>query len=113
MSVRAISRQAIGTAVAGPAGFVLLMVCTAMVVMRLRSSPFAAGENIGLIVLLLCDLICGSIAVTLGHLAIKKFPHGTGVINERNLIVIGLSCGYTVLILCILYALVLFISALS
>lgn len=113
MVVRELSRLAIWTAVVGPAGFIVLMVCTAMVVMRLRASAFAPGENIGLIVLLSCDAILGGVAVMLGHLAIRKFVSSAGTIKERNLIVVGLSCGYTILILCVLYTVVLLISALS
>ncbi|HQX51236.1 MAG TPA: hypothetical protein PLY87_15085 [Planctomycetaceae bacterium] len=112
-NVRELSRLTIWTAVVGLAGFILLMVCTAMVVMRLRASAFTPGENIGLIAILFCDAILGGVAVTLGHLAIKKFVSIAGTIKERNLIVIGLSCGYTILILCVLYAVVLLISALS
>lgn len=105
-----LSKQAVWVAITGPVGFILLLVCTAMVVLRLRSSSFRPAENIGLMILLCIDLVIGGVAVALGSLAIRLFHQHAGAIRERNLIVIGLSCGYTILILCILYAVVLLIA---
>ena len=105
-----LSRQAVWVAITGPVGFILLLVCTAMIVMRLRSSSFRPAENIGLMILLCIDLVIGGVAVALGSLAIRLFHQHAGAIRERNLIVIGLSCGYTILILCILYSVVLLIA---
>ena len=82
-----------------------------MIVLRLRSSSFRPAENIGLMILLCIDIVFGGVAVTLGSFAIRLFHQHSGTIRERNLIVIGLSCGYTILILCILYSIVLLISA--
>ena len=106
-----VSQQAVWVAITGPVGFILLLVCTAMIVMRLRSSPFKPAENVGLMILLCIDLVIGGVAVALGSFAIRLFHQHSGAIRERNLIVIGLSCGYTILILCILYSIVLLISA--
>ena len=106
-----LSKQAVWVAITGPVGFMLLLVCTAMIVLRLRSSSFRPAENIGLMILLCIDLVIAGVAVTLGSLAIRLFHQHAGAIRERNLIVIGLSCGYTILILCILYSVVLLISA--
>ena len=82
-----------------------------MIVLRLRLSPFKPSENIGLIILLCMDIVFGGVAIGLGYFAIRLFHEHAGVIRERNLIVIGLSCGYTILILCLLYFVVLLISA--
>ena len=109
--VHDLSKQAVWVAIIGPVGFMLLLVCTAMIVLRLRSSPFRPTENIGLIILLSIDIVLGGAAVALGSFAIRVFQRDAGKIGERNLIVIGLSCGYTILILCILYFVVLLISA--
>ncbi len=106
-----LSKQAVWVAITGPIGFILLLVCTAMIVLRLRSSSFKPSENIGLMILLCIDIMLGGVAVALGSFAIRLFHQHAGVIRERNLIVIGLSCGYTILILCILYSVVLLISA--
>ncbi len=106
-----LSKQAVWVAITGPVGFILLLVCTAMTVLRLRSSPFRPAENIGLMILLWIDIVLGGVAVALGFFAIRLFHQHQGAIRERNLIVIGLSCGYTILILCILYSVVLLISA--
>lgn len=106
-----LSKQAVWVAITGPVGFILLLVCTAMIVLRLRSSAFRPAENIGLMILLCIDIMLGGVAVTLGSVAIRLFHQHSGTIRERNLIVIGLSCGYTILILCILYTIVLLISA--
>jgi hypothetical protein len=108
--VRDLSKQTVGVAITGPVGFVLLLVCTAMIVMRLRSSPFRPSENIGLMILLCIDIVIGGVAVALGSFAIRLFHQHAGAVRERNLIVIGLSCGYTILILCILYSVVLLIA---
>ena len=89
------------------------MVCTAIVVTRIRASPFVPSANIGLIALLLSDVVSGTIALIIGHLAVKEFHSKSGTVKERNLIVIGLSCGYSILILCVLYVIVLVISAFS
>ncbi len=106
-----LSKQAVWVAITGPVGFMLLLVCTAMIVLSLRSSPFRPAGNIGLMILLSIDLVLGGVAVALGSFAIRLFHQHSGAIRERNLIVIGLSCGYTILILCILYSVVLLISA--
>jgi len=106
-----LSKPAIWIAIIGPAGFILLLVCTAMIVLRLRLSPFKPSENIGLIILLCMDIVFGGVAIALGYFAIRLFHQHAGAIRERNLIVIGLSCGYTILILCLLYFVVLLISA--
>jgi hypothetical protein len=111
LPVRDVSKQSLWVAIIGPVGFILLLVCTAMIVLRLRSSPFRPGENVMLIILLSIDLVLGGAAVALGSFAIRVFQRRAGKIGERNLIVIGLSCGYTILILCILYFVVLLISA--
>lgn len=105
-----LSKQAVWVAITGPVGFILLLVCTALIVLRLRSSPFRPAENIGLMILLCIDIVLGGVAIALGSFAIRLFHQHTGVIRERNLIVIGLSCGYTILILCILYSVVLLIA---
>ena len=110
----AVSAHAVGVAVVGPVGFILLLVCTAMIVIRLRSSPsFMASQNVGLMTLLGVDFVLGCVAVTLGGFAIRLFQQRSGIVRERNLIVIGLSCGCTILILCLLYSVVLLISALG
>ena len=106
-----LSKQAVWVAITGPVGFMLLLVCTAMIVLSLRSSPFRPAGTIGLMILLSIDLVLGGVAVALGSFAIRLFHQHSGAIRERNLIVIGLSCGYTILILCILYSVVLLISA--
>ena len=110
-SVHKLSGKAISTLGVGVSGFVLLMFCTAIVVMRLRSAPFIASANPGLIALLLIDAFLGTIALITGHLAVKQFHSKPGTVKERNLIVIGLSCGYTILILSVLYFIVLVMSA--
>ena len=109
--VRPISQRVLWAVIAGPTGFILLLVCTAMIVIRLRLSPFAPAENIGLMVLLGFDFVLGVVSVALGHLAINQFETHAGTNKERNLIVIGLSCGYTILILSVLFTVVLLISA--
>jgi len=111
VAVPNLSKQTVWAAITGPVGFILLLVCTAMIVLRLRSSPFRPAENIGLMILLCIDIVLGGVAVALGSFAIRLFHQHQGAIRERNLIVIGLSCGYTILILCLLYSVVLLISA--
>jgi hypothetical protein len=113
VAARELSAQAVLVAVAGPVGFFLLLACTAMIVMRLRSSNFIASQNIGLIILLSIDFVLGCVAATLGYFAIRRFQQHAGTVRERNLIVIGLSCGCTILILNVLYSVVLLISALG
>lgn len=113
INARPMAAQTIVAVIVGPIGFILLLVCTAMIVLRLRVGPFVPSANIALIVMLSVDLFLGIISVTLGHLAIIRFHRIPGSTTERNLIVIGLSCGYTILILSLLFAVVLLISALA
>lgn len=113
VAIRPLLPQSIWTVILGPIGFLLLLVCTVMIVLRLRTAAFAPASNIGLMIMLGTDLLIGIAAVVLGHLAIIQFQKLPGTIRERNLIVIGLSCGYTILILSLLFALVLLISALG
>lgn len=108
---RPVAVQTILAVIVGPAGFLLLLACTAMIVMRLRVASFVPASNIDLIAMLGVNLLLGLAAVILGHLAIVRFHRLPGTVTERNLIVIGLSCGYTILILSLLFTVVLLISA--
>ncbi|MFO0979920.1 MAG: hypothetical protein U0996_26210 [Planctomycetaceae bacterium] len=110
---RPIAVQTVLALVAGPIGFLLLLVSTAMVVLRLRVGSFVPSDNIGLIAMLGINLLLGVAAVIMGHLAIIRFHQMPGTAMERNLIVVGLSCGYTILILCLLFTVVLLISAVA
>ena len=113
MTTRPMSPQTVWAMVTGPSGFVLLLTCTVLVVLTLRTSKFAPSQNIGLMILLPFTLLLGTVALILGHLSIRKYHLLPGSLKERNLIVIGLSCGYTVVILSIMYSLVLFVSSLT
>lgn len=99
--------------VTGPLGFVLLLTCTVLVVITLRTSKFAPSQNIGLMILLPITFLLGTAALSLGHLAIRRYQRAPGSLKERNLIVIGLSCGYTIVILSVMYSLVLLVSSLT
>ncbi len=113
VAVRPLATQTLWTVILGPMGFILLLVCTARIVLTLRKAAFVPASNIGLVIMLGTDLLIGAGAVALGHLAINQFQKQPGIVRERNLIVIGLSCGYTILILSLLFAVVLLISALG
>ena len=99
--------------VTGPLGFTLLLLCTILVVLTLRTSKFAPSQNIGLMILLPITFLLGIAALTLGHLSIRNFRLQPGTLKERNLIVVGLSCGYSVIILSVMYSLVLLVSSLT
>lgn len=99
--------------VTGPLGFALLLLCTILVVLTLRTSKFSPSQNIGLMILLPITFLLGIAALTLGHLSIRNFKLQPGSLKERNLIVVGLSCGYTIIILCVMYSLVLLVSSLT
>jgi hypothetical protein len=64
-------------------------------------------------ILLPITFLLGIAALTLGHLSIRNFRRQPGTLKERNLIVVGLSCGYTLLILTLMYSLVLLVSSLT
>jgi hypothetical protein len=110
---RKISPLTIWAVVTGPLGFTLLLLCTILVVLTLRTSKFAPSQNIGLMILLPITFLLGIAALTLGHLSIRNFRRQPGTLKERNLIVVGLSCGYTLLILTLMYSLVLLVSSLT
>ena len=110
---RKISPLTIWAMVTGPPGFALLLVCTILVVLTLRTSKFAPSQNIGLMILLPITFLLGIAALTLGHLSIRNFRLQPGSLKERNLIVVGLSCGYTIIILSVMYLLVLLVSSLT
>ena len=114
MSVtRKTSPLTIWAMVTGPLGFALLLLCTILVVLTLRTSKFAPSQNIGLMILLPITFLLGIAALTLGHLSIRNFRLQPGSLKERNLIVVGLSCGYTIIILSVMYSLVLLVSSLT
>lgn len=96
----------------GPSGFALLLLCTILVVLTLRTSKFAPSQNIGLMILLPVTFLLGIAALTLGHLSIRNFKLRPRSLRERNLIVVGLSCGYSIIILSVMYSLVLLVSSL-
>ena len=110
---RKISPLTIWAMVTGPLGFALLLLCTILVVLTLRTSKFAPLQNIGLMILLPITFLLGIAALTLGHLSIRNFGLQPGSLKERNLIVVGLSCGYTIVILSVMYSLVLLVSSLT
>ena len=110
---RPMSPLTIWAMVTGPLGFALLLFCTILVVLALRTSKFAPGQNVGLMILLPLTMLLGIAALTLGHLSIRKFRALAGSLKERNLIVVGLSCGYTIVILSVMYSLVLLVSSLT
>lgn len=112
MTNRPMSLLTVWAMVTGPLGFVLLLTCTVLVVLTLRTSKFAPSQNIGLMILLPFAFLLGSAALILGHLSIREYQRLPGSLKERNLIVIGLSCGYTIVILSVMYSLVLLVSAL-
>lgn len=99
--------------VSGPLGFALLLLCTVLVVLTLRTSTFVPSQNIGLVILMNMTFLLGAAALTLGHLSIRRYQLQPGSLKERNLIVVGLSCGYTIVILCVLYAIVLLVSSVT
>lgn len=110
---RPMSPLTVWAMVTGPLGFVLLLTCTVLVVLTLRTSKFAPSQNIGLMILLPITFLLGAAALSLGHLAIRRYQLAPGSLKERNLIVIGLSCGYTIVILSVMYSLVLLVSSLT
>lgn len=110
---RQISPLTIWTMVSGNLGFALLLLCTILVVLTLRMSKFAPSQNVGLMILLPITFLLGTAALTLGHLSIRRFRLQAGSLKERNLIVVGLSCGYTIIILASMYSLVLLVSSLT
>ena len=107
------SPQTVWAMVTGPLGFVLLLTCTVLVVLTLRTSKFAPSQNISLMILLPFTFVLGVAALILGHLSIRKYHLLPGSLKERNLIVIGLSCGYTIIILSLMYSFVLLVSSLT
>jgi hypothetical protein len=113
IATRPMSPQTVWAMVTGPLGFVLLLTCTVLVVLTLRTSKFAPSQNIGLMILLPVTSVLGTAALILGHLSIRKYQLLPGSLKERNLIVIGLSCGYTIVILSVMYSLVLLVSSLT
>ena len=112
-NTRPMAGQTVLAVILGPVGFILLLVCTASIVLRLRVGPFVLSDNIALIGMMAVDFLLGLAAVIFGQLSIIRFHKIPGTTTERNLIVIGLSCGYTILILSLLFAVVLLISALA
>ncbi len=110
---RPMSPQTVWAMITGPLGFVLLLTSTVFVVLTLRTSKFAPSQNIGLMILLPFTFVLGTAALILGHLSIRKYQLLPGSLKERNLIVIGLSCGYTIVILSVMYSLVLLVSSLT
>ncbi len=113
IATRPMSPQTVWAMVTGPLGFALLLTCTVLVVLTLRTSKFAPSQNIGLLILLPITFVLGTAALILGHLSIRKYQTLPGSLKERNLIVIGLSCGYTIVILSVMYSLVLLVSSLT
>ena len=113
IATRPMSPQTLWAMVTGPLGFVLLLTCTVLVVLTLRTSKFAPSQNISLMILLPFTFVLGTVALILGHLSIRKYQLLPGSLKERNLIVIGLSCGYTIVILSVMYSLVLLVSSLT
>ncbi len=113
MTYRPMSPLSVWAMVTGPLGFVLLLTCTVLVVLTLRTSKFAPSQNIVLMILLPITFLLGTAALSLGHLAIRRYQLVPGSLKERNLIVIGLSCGYTIVILSVMYSLVLLVSSLT
>ena len=91
----------------------LLLTNTVLVVLSLRTSKFSPSQNIGLMILLPVTFLLGTAALILGHLSIRRYQLLPGSLLERNLIVIGLSCGYTIVILSVMYSLVLLVSSLT
>ncbi len=112
-TMRPMAPQTVWTMVTGPLGFVLLLSCTVLVVLTLRTSKFAPSQNISLMILLPFTFVLGTAALILGHLSIRNYQLLPGSLKERNLIVIGLSCGYTIVILSVMYSLVLLVSSLT
>lgn len=110
---RPISPLTVWAMVTGPLGFALLLTCTVFVVLTLRTSKFVPSQNIGLMILLPFTFLLGAAALILGHLSIRRYHLAPGSLKERNLIVIGLSCGYTIAILSVMYSLVLLVSSLT
>ena len=113
LTTRPMSPQTVWAMVTGPFAFALLLTCTVLVVLTLRTSKFAPSQNIGLMILLPITFVLGTAALILGHLSIRKYEVLPGSLKERNLIVIGLSCGYTIVILSVMYSFVLLVSSLT
>jgi hypothetical protein len=92
---RRLSRFARLTAAVGGVDYALLLVCTVMLVLRMRAAPLVLSEHIGVIVMTSFALVLGIVTAVLGHMAIRAFKRLPGTSKERSLIVFGLSCGYT------------------
>lgn len=113
MATRPMSPLTVWAMVTGPLGFVLLLTCTVLVVLTIRTSKFVPSQNVGLMILLPFSFLLGAAALILGHLSIRRYQMVPGSFREHNLIVIGLSCGYTIVILSVMYSLVLLVSSLT
>lgn len=105
------SVHTISSATLGVTGYSLLMYCTVMLVLEMRRSQFVMSENSILLVMLAVDCLIGIGAVVLGHLAINRFLSSQGCLKERNWIVVGLSGGYTVLIVAVILSIATAVSA--
>ncbi|MEO2032543.1 MAG: DUF4339 domain-containing protein [Planctomycetaceae bacterium] len=108
---RDVSRYAVLATVFGLVGYVLLLVCTVMIVLRMRAAPIVFADNIGVLSMALADLLLGVAAVVLGHVGITGFYRLSGSNRERNHIVVGLSSGYTIIIVVVLLTVAASISA--
>lgn len=106
-----LSGTAISAAVCGSLAYALLLVCTVMLVLRMRAAPIVFSDNTGVLSMTLGDLLLGGVTVLLGHLAIRNFKRRPGKPTERGLIVFGLSCGYTSLIVSVILVIGTAISA--
>lgn len=110
-SIGRASGYAVLTAVCGGVGYVLMLVCTVMLVVRMRSAPLVLSNHVGVISMTAAALVLGIATVVLGHLAIGFFKRRSGTSGERGLIVFGLSCGYTSVIVTVILGIGASISA--
>jgi len=101
-SDRSTSGLAVLSAALGSAGYLLLMLCTVLLVLETRRQHITVSDNIGILAMVAVDFIVGIVAVLLGHLAIQNFRRVPGRPQERYAIVVGLSCGYTAMVISIL-----------
>ena len=105
------SQLSVLSLVCGGIGYLMLLATTAMLVLKLRAGPLVPGDNILLLCMMGLGLAIGIATIVTGHKAINWFYESPGTIKERNLIVLGLSCGYTIVIVLVILGIVTIISA--
>jgi len=108
-----ISALTVSSATLGVLGYSVLMCCTVLLVLEMRRKHFAASENFAVLITLAITFLIGISAIAFGHLAINHFRNSRGNQKEHNWIIIGLTGGYTVLIVTAILTVAATVSAAS